>query len=123
MSVESIFYWTFLSKTDKYPEDLKSILVEEETIKAAYKTVRDIAVFTNKRLILRDSQGLTGAKVEIYSIPYSSINMYSTENSKGVFDFNSEIELWTRAGHFKINLKKGIDIRELDKLIAQCILK
>lgn len=123
MSVESIFYWTFLSKTDKYPEDLKSILVEEKTIKAAYKTVRDIAVFTNKRLILRDSQGLTGAKVEIYSIPYSSINMYSTENSKGVFDFNSEIELWTRAGHFKINLKKGIDIRELDKLIAQCILK
>jgi hypothetical protein len=49
--------------------------------------------------------------------------MYSSENAGKMLDFNSELELWTRAGHIKVNLKKGIDIRRLDKLIAECILK
>lgn len=88
---------------------------------AAYKTIRDSAIFTTKRLIVRDAQGLTGKKVEIYSLPYSSINMWSSENA-GLLDFNSEVELWTRAGHIKIQLKKGVDIRRFDKLIAQALL-
>ncbi|MBL4935576.1 hypothetical protein JK636_07360 [Clostridium sp. YIM B02515] len=28
------------------------------------------------------------------------------------------VELWTRAGHIKVNLKKGEDIRKFDRLIA-----
>lgn len=68
---------------------------------AAYKTFRDSAIFTNKRLIIRDAQGLTGKKVEIYSLPYSSINMWSTENAGKLLDFNAEVELWTRTGHLK----------------------
>lgn len=112
--------WTFVSQAP-VPQDIQEILVEGEVAKHAYKTVRDIAIFTNKRLIVRDAQGLTGKKVEAYSLPYSSINMYSSENA-GKLDFNSEIELWTRAGHIKINLKKGINIREIDKLIAEAIL-
>lgn len=84
--------------------------------------MRDSAIFTNKRLIIRDAQGLSGKKIEIYSLPYSSINMWSTENA-GTFDLNAEVELWTRAGHIKLNLKKGIDIRKFDNLIANAILK
>ena len=76
---------------------------------------------TNKRLIISDKQGLTGKKVEVYTIPFNSINMYSTENA-GKLDFNAEIELWTRAGKMKINLGRGVDIRKLDKIIAQAIL-
>ena len=89
---------------------------------AAYRTFRDAAIFTNKRLIVRDAQGLTGKKVEIYSLPYSSIFMWSSENGHGIFNFNSEIELWTKAGHIKVNLAKGIDVRRLDKLIAEAVL-
>lgn len=48
--------------------------------------------------------------------------MYSTENAGKLFDVNSEVELWTRAGHIKINLNKGVDIREFDKIIAEAIL-
>ena len=36
---------------------------------------------------------------------------------------NVEVELWTRSGHIKINLNSGVDIREIDKLLATCILK
>lgn len=93
----------------------------DETPLTAFKTIRDFAIFTNKRLIIRDAQGLTGKKIEMYSIPYSSINMWSSENS-GKLDFNAELELWTRAGHLKIKIGKGLDVRKLDKLIAQAVL-
>jgi len=37
--------------------------------------------------------------------------MWSSENAGRMLDFNSEIELWTRAGHIRVHLKKGLDIR------------
>jgi hypothetical protein len=117
----AILAWTLISECP-IPEDVTDLLVSGEHAVAAYKTLRDSAIFTNKRLIVRDAQGITGKKVEIYSLPYSSINMWSTENA-GKLDFNAEVELWTRAGHIKINLQKGMDIRKFDKLIAEALLK
>jgi Bacterial PH domain len=118
---QGILQWTLISECP-VPNDVNDILVEGEVAIAAYKTLRDSAIFTNKRLIVRDAQGLTGKKVEIYSLPYSSIYMWSTENAGSLFDVNAEVELWTKAGHIKVNLKKGIDIRKFDKLIAEAIL-
>ena len=119
---QAILSWTLISEC-AIPKDVNDLLIEGETAIAAYKTFRDSAIFTNKRLIVRDSQGITGKKVEIYSLPYSSINMWSTENSGKVFDINAEVELWTRAGQIKVNLKKGVDIRKFDKIIANALLK
>lgn len=118
----NILAWTLISECP-IPNDVTDLLVEGEVAVAAYKTLRDSAIFTNKRLIVRDAQGLTGKKVEIYSLPYSSINMWSTENAGKFLDFNAEVELWTRAGHIKINLQRGVDIRKFDKLIANALLK
>lgn len=112
--------WTFASECP-VPEDVTSLFVPGETATCAYKTVRDVAIFTNKRIIVRDAQGITGKKIEIYTLPYSSINMYSTENA-GTLDVNSEVELWTRAGHIKINLAKNCDVRKIDKLLALATL-
>ncbi len=117
----NLLQWTFFQE-GQAPSDVVDLLVSGEEVKAAYKTVRDIAIFTNKRLIVRDSQGITGKKVEIYSLPYSSIKMWSSENAGGMLDFNTEVELWTLAGHIKISLKKGIDVRRFDKLMAEAIL-
>lgn len=105
------------------PPDVAELMVEGETPVAAFKTFRDSAVFTSKRLIVRDAQGMTGKKVEIYSLPYSSINMWSSENAGRLLDTNAELELWTRAGHIKIKVGKGADIRRLDALIAWAVLK
>jgi Bacterial PH domain len=113
--------WTFMSEVP-IPDDLAPILVEGEKPIAAYKTFRDSAVFTTKRLIVRDAQGLTGKKVEMYSLPYSAINMWSSENAGRMLDFNAEIELWTRAGHVKVKVNKGVDIRKLDHLISTAVL-
>ena len=113
--------WTFFQEV-QVPADINDMLVSGEQPIAAYKTIRDVAVFTNKRLIVKDSQGVTGKKVEVYSLPYSSVVMWSTENAGKLLDFNSEVELWTKAGHIKISLKKGIDIRKFDKILALATL-
>ncbi len=118
--VTAIMAWTFTEEVP-VPEAIKDLLIEGETAAVAYKTIRDVAVITNKRLIIADKQGITGKKVEIYTIPFSSVLMYSTENA-GKIDVNSEIELWTKAGKMKLNLNRKVDVRKLDKLIAQAIL-
>ncbi len=113
--------WT-LQREIPIPPDIDPLLLQGEQAVAAFATLRDSAVFTTKRLIVRDAQGLTGKKVEIYSLPYSSINMWSSENA-GTLDWNSELELWTRAGHIKVKLGKGMDVRRLDALIGWAVLQ
>ena len=114
--LSAIVAWTFMSKCP-IPADIGPILLQGERPIAAYKTMRDSAVFTDRRLIVRDAQGITGKKVELYSLPYSSINMWSSENA-GHLDLNSELEMWTRAGHIKIKLGRSVDVRKLDHLIS-----
>lgn len=118
--LNSMMTWTFTQEVD-VPDSINDLLVPGEEAQVAYKTIRDIAVVTNKRFIISDRQGMTGKKVEIYTIPFKSIDMYSSENG-GTFDLNAELELWTRSGKFKLNLNKKVDIRKLDKLIAEYIL-
>lgn len=119
-SLNAMLAWTFTQEID-VPDSVKDLLVPGEVAQIAYKTVRDTAVVTNKRFIISDKQGLTGKKVEVYTIPFKSIIMYSSENA-GTFDFNTELELWTTLGKFKLNLAKKVDIRKLDKVIAEAIL-
>ena len=109
---------------DEIPETISSVLVEGEEVLAAYKTLRDVALITNKRIILADKEGLMGKKIEIYSIPYRSVDMYSSENAAGLLDFDAEMEFWLRGGaHLKLKIYKKVDIRKLDRLISSHILK
>ena len=121
MEMASVATWTFLAEVP-ISQDVLGVLVEGEQPYAAFKTMRDSAVFTSKRLIVRDAQGLTGKKIEIYSLPYSSIVMWSTENAGKLLDLNAEVELWTKAGHIKVKLSKNCDVRKFDALIAKEVL-
>ncbi|MGL5049289.1 MAG: PH domain-containing protein [Fusobacteriaceae bacterium] len=120
MALQELAVWTFVSEIEA-PRDVNDILVGGEAVVVAYKTLRDVAVITNKRIIVADKQGITGKKVEVYTVPFKSIIMYSSENA-GFMDFNSELELWTKAGKIKINLSRGVDIRKLDRIIGEYIL-
>lgn len=120
MEAASVTTWMFVEECP-IPQDVVELLVPGEQPVAAYRTFRDSAIFTTKRLIVRDAQGITGKKVEVYSLPYSAINMWSSENA-GKFDLDAELELWTRAGHIKIKVGKKADSRRLDMLIAHSVL-
>jgi len=120
MEAAALMTWT-LQQEIPVPDDVHPLLVEGEQAVASFKTFRDSATFTTKRLIVRDAQGMTGKKVEIYSLPYDTIHMWSSENA-GMLDWNSELELWTKAGHIKVKLSKGADVRRIDSLIAWAVL-
>lgn len=83
--------------------ELLSLLSEHEEAKFCVKTFRDIAVFTDKRVLVVDKQGLTGKKKEYFSIPYKSIITYAIETA-GTFDLDSEIKL-TFSGGIEIELQ------------------
>lgn len=81
MEAATVAQWAFFNEVP-IPQDVSNILVPGEQPYAAFATTRDSAIFTSQRLIVRDAQGITGRKVEIYSLPYKNINMWSTENSR-----------------------------------------
>lgn len=99
------------------------ILCEGERIERAYKLIRDKWVFTNKRLIIQDIQGITGKKKEYMSIPYRSIERFSIETA-GTFDMDSEMKIWVRgcAEPLEQNFGKNSDILEIQKVLAQYVL-
>jgi hypothetical protein len=98
-------------------------LIEGEYIVAAFKTIRDSVVFTNKRVVVTNVQGLTGKKTDYTSLPYSRLQAYSVETS-GHFDRDSELDLYYGAGlgQLRFELKGGYDIVGLCKIISAYIL-
>jgi lipopolysaccharide export system protein LptA len=66
---------------EKVERQLERLLATGERVEEAYQVIRDYFVFTNRRLILVDKQGITGKKVEYHSIPYRSIERFSVETA------------------------------------------
>ncbi len=79
--------------TEKLTSEYGNLLADSEQIQIGFKLVRDIFIFTDKRLILVDVQGMTGKKSEYLSILYKSISRFSIETA-GHFDLDAELKIW-----------------------------
>lgn len=102
---------------------VKPMLIENETILSVYQSVRDGVVFTNKRIITINVQGITGTKKDFTSLPYSKIQVYSIETA-GLLDLDSELELWfSGIGRVKFEFKSNSNVNEICRLISEYILK
>jgi uncharacterized protein involved in copper resistance len=109
-------------EVSKARDDFYKFLIEGESIFAAFKTVRDQLVFTNKRIISANVQGLTGSKVDYTSLPYSKIQAFSVETS-GTLDLDCEIEIYlSEVGKAKFEIKGQFDLLSFNKLISQHVL-
>ena len=104
--------------------EFANVLFAGEEIESAFKIFRDKWVFTNKRLIMQDVQGLTGSKKEYHTVPYKSITHFLVETA-GSFDADCEIEIWISgsATSLKKELKKGIDVIGLQNTLTLYIYK
>ena len=103
--------------------DFSQVLSEGERIEKAYRLLRDLFVFTNKRLILVDKQGLTGNKVEYHSLPYKSITHFSVETA-GHFDLDAELKIWISGNPMPIQKRfnKNLNIYEVQSVLAGYVL-
>lgn len=106
----------------KMSQESAQVLSEGERVEKAYQVIRDSYLFTGKRLILVDRQGLTGKKVEYHSIPYSKITHFSIETA-GHFDMDAELKVWVSGSSQPIQKRfnKKLSIYDLQAVLASYI--
>ena len=101
------------------------LLTDSEEIELGFKLVRDTFIFTNKRLILVDVQGLTGSKTEYKTITYKSITRFSIETA-GTFDLEAELKIWISSEVQPSIVKqfnKSVNVYDVQKVLAHHVLK
>ena len=114
------------SKIDsaKIQQEFSQILAPGERVEHAYQLIRDYFVFTDKRFVLVDKQGLTGSKTEYHSIPYKSITHFSIETA-GTFDLDAELKIWisSTAAPIQKQFNKKLSVYEVQSVLASYVLK
>ncbi len=112
-----------LTKTDhSSANDVLPLLVPKEEIIGVYRSLRDYVVFTNKRIIAVNVQGITGKKKDFSSLPYSKIQAFSVETA-GTLDLDSELELWfSGLGRVKFEFAGSCDIVKIGQFIGNALL-
>jgi hypothetical protein len=114
------------SKVDaaRIQEEFDRILAPGERVEHAYQLIRDYFVFTDKRFVLVDKQGMTGSKVQYHSIPYRSITHFSIETA-GTFDLDAELKIWISGNPVPLQkqFNKRLSIYEVQAVLASYVLR
>lgn len=103
-------------------DDISQLFIEGEHLVSVFRGIRDYVVFTNKRLISVNVQGITGKKRDYTSLPYSRIQSFSVETA-GTLDLDAELDLWfSGLGKVRLEFKGNVDIRGMSRMIATHVL-
>ena len=109
-------------KPDEIAPAVSPLIIPGEQFVASFKAVRDFVVFTDKRLIAVNVQGITGKNRDFTSLPYNKIQAFSVETA-GTFDLDAELDLWfSGLGKVRLEFKGNADIRQLGQMIASYVL-
>ncbi len=113
------------AKPEELQQEYEKLLCADEVIEIGFKLIRDVFIFTNKRLIFVEKQGLTGKKVNYLSVNYKSITRFSVETA-GHFDLEAELKVWISGekepGIHK-SFNKQVNIYDVQKVLATHVLK
>lgn len=102
--------------------EVTMFLTPNEEIIQAFQTVRDQVIFTSKRVMAMNVQGLTGKKVSYFSYPYSKIQYFGVETA-GVLDIDSELILaFSNGAKLQFDFKSQVNIKEICATISQFVL-
>ena len=106
-----------------FTQSVSYFFVTGEYIIAAYQNIRDSVLFTNKRIIAINIQGLTGKKKDFTSIPYNKITTFSLETA-GIFDLDAELEVYISAvGKVKFQFAAATNVMDICRLISMYALE
>lgn len=111
-----------LKRNDEYAGKVSALLLPGERVISSFKALRDGVVFTDKRVIAVNVQGITGRKIDYTSLPYSKIIVFSVETA-GTFDLDSELEMYfSGLGKVKLEFTGETNLVEISRLIAEFCL-
>ncbi|MCH4894491.1 MULTISPECIES: PH domain-containing protein [unclassified Sphingomonas] len=111
------------ASVDAVAREYGPILLPDERILIAFKTIRDLVFLTDRRVVTTNVQGLTGRKVDILTIPYRSIIRYSIERA-GTFDLDSDMKIWMTgtAEPLLVKVSAGANIVAVQQVLARYVL-
>ncbi len=119
------FNWIFNEQVEVNTcvKDFEDMFAEDEVAYTAYKTLSDYAIFTNKRIFIKDiSKSILASKrLETHIIPYNSIEMlaFTNENDPDPNDYVASLMVWTRVGTVRLDYKCHFDFELFNKVIAK----
>lgn len=105
--------------------DYGKLLTEGEELELGFKLIRDTFIFTSKRMILIDKQGITGSKTEFLSVSYKSISRFSIETA-GTFELDAELKIWISSEatpSITKKFNKSVNVYDVQKVLAHHVLK
>ena len=103
-------------------EMISELLIDGEQIMSSFRGMRDMAIFTSKRIVAVNVQGITGKKRDYTSLPYSKIQAFSVE-SAGTFDLDAELELWfSGLGKVRFEFSSKFDVKSFNRFLGSYIL-
>ena len=107
----------------KAATEFKHVLLEGETVVAAFRTIRDSILLTDLRLIHVNVQGITGSKIDFQSIPWRSIVRFSIETA-GTFDLDADMKIWVSgaAGPIEAKISRRSDPHRIQRLMSEHVL-
>lgn len=110
-----------LKQNDDYADIVSDLLIPGEDVLGAFKSMRDGVVFTSKRIIAVNVQGITGSKKDFTSLPYKNIVAYSIETS-GTLDIDSELQVYFSAlGKINFEFSGNAPIKEISGMISRAM--
>lgn len=110
---------------DSVRNEVNGLLIDGESIIMAFQTVRDQLVFTDKRIISIDVQGITGKKKSFSTMPYSKIQYFSIQ-TPGFVELIPDSELFimfSNAFTARFEFKGNVDIGKIGRMISKYVLE
>lgn len=105
----------------KVEANITPLIPEDEQVVMAYQGIRDYVVFTNRRIVSVNVQGITGKKKAFSSIPYSKISAYAVETA-GTLDMDSELDIYVSGlGNVMFEFSRGTDICAISRFISSYV--
>ena len=109
---------------DEVRGEVDGLLIADEKVEFAFKTIRDQLVFTNKRIISIDVQGITGKRKSFATMPYSKIQYFSIQ-TPGFMELFPDSELFvmfTNGFTAKFEFKGAVDIGKIGRMLSEYVL-
>ena len=104
--------------------ELYGLLLNDEVILSAFKTIRDQLVFTNKRIVEIDVQGITGSKRSFSSLPYSKVQFFAIQ-TPSVMEMVKDSELYLEfSSGFSatFEFKGDVDIGQIGRMVSKYVI-
>lgn len=108
---------------EKIQQEVSDFLVEGEQVEVAFSLWRDQMIFTDRRVLFIDKQGVTGRKRQLQSVPYKSITMYEVETA-GTFDSDCDLKIWISGRELPLSreLRRGANVKGIQRALSNGVL-